>query len=138
MLDKYGKKRIKLQEGDNVIYTLKSESYRFYDHIRSLKDSTVLFTNQPYELRLDEFDTFYFKRNISSIRKGLSFISVGFLATSLIDISIKDLENYNARDGFIIGGSLFAIGQLLRAIQWKKFKLRSNARIRILDTTFKK
>ncbi|MEN7551227.1 hypothetical protein AAG747_25135 [Rapidithrix thailandica] len=137
VLDKYGKKRIKLSVGDEIYFKQKNNKVLFHDYLLALKDTTVILGEANLEYPIKDFESFYFpNKGMRFLGLGSNTIGFGFLFAASVYPLVSE-PAYSQSESAILGGSFVALGQLLRFFRWKKFKLRKNSRIRILDTTFR-
>ncbi|MBX2842358.1 MAG: hypothetical protein KTR26_11335 [Flammeovirgaceae bacterium] len=137
VLDKYGKKRIKLSVGDEIYFKQKDNKSLYHDYIRFLGDSTVTIASRDIEMQMDEFDAFYFKNEAAIYAStGTAFIGGGFLFASIVHPLVSK-PFYNQEESLYIGATFIATSLIFKALKWKKFKVKKNARVRVLDTTFR-
>jgi hypothetical protein len=135
VLDRFGKSRIRLAEGDLVAFKQKGNKVMYRDVIRELGDSTVMFGSQVQPFKLSEFDSFHFRRTgITFVRGGTTFIGSGFLFAALVEPLIGD-SRYDRRESAIIGATFLGGSQLLRLFEKKTFRVNDRSRVRIIDTT---
>ncbi len=137
VLDNYGKKRIKLEVGDEIYFKQVDNPNRYNDYIIALRDSSLVISTRNLEMQLKEFNTFYFPNNATRfLSMGTGFIGGGFLFAAAVEPLVS--ENYYDRgESAIIGASFLASSLIFQAFKWKKFKLNKKRRIRIIDTTFR-
>ena len=137
VLDNYGKKRIKLNVGDDLYFKQVGNPTRYHDYIVGLKDSSLVLSTRNIEMELKEFDKFYFPNHTTRfLSVGTGFIAGGFLFAAAVEPLIGE-NSYDQQESAIIGSS-FLVGSLVfQLFKWKKFKVRKNSRVRIIDTTFR-
>lgn len=137
VLDKYGKKRIKLSVGDEIYFKQKENKSLYHDYIRGFGDSTITIASRDIEMEMDEFDAFYFKNHAAIYAStGTAFIGGGFLFASLVHPLVSN-PFYNQQESLVIGATFIGTSLIFKALKWKKFKVNKNARVRVLDTTFR-
>ncbi len=137
VLDKYGTKRTRITAGEEIIFRQLNNKTKYHDFISSLRDSTLILGEAKIEFPLNDFDTFYFRRpGIQYVSIGTTFIGGGFMFASAVYPLVGD-PAYDQRESFIIGASFLAFSQLIKAFKYKKFKVRKNSRVRILDLTYR-
>lgn len=138
ILDRYTTKRTKLQEGDEIWFRQIEDKTRFHDYIGQLKDSSLMLGASRIEMPLSNFQTFYFPNHLlRSVSAQTNFVAGGFLFAAAIEPLVGGGEFYSASEAAIIGASFFVLGQTLKLFRWKKFRVTKNARVRIVDTTFR-
>ncbi len=135
VLDRYGKKRIKLFEGEQIYFKQTNNRILYRAHILELKDTSLVLAGSQHELSLNQIAAVYFPRKITVFRSGFNYLGSGFLFAGLIHPTIADAQ-YEARESLIAGSSLLILSQVIRLFKWKKFSINARSRIRILDTSF--
>ena len=138
VLDKYGTKRTKLIEGDQIYFKQLNNKALFRDYIGTLKDTSLILQSTQFEMPLNEFDSFYFRRDgLMYLSYSTHIMTGGFLFAAAMHPLISNAQ-YDAKESAIIGVSFFAFGQILKLFKWNKFRINKNGRVRIIDTTFRK
>lgn len=138
VLDRYGLNRERLVEGDKIRFKQKLNPAIFNDYVALLKDTSLVISTSELEIPLSEFETVYFQRGVPTfLQYSGAFVGGGFLFASAVYPLVSDAQ-YDQRESFIIGASFAVLSQSMRFFKWKKFKFNRKARIRIINTTYKK
>jgi hypothetical protein len=129
VLDRYGKSRVRIPLGSEVIFKLKGDDRKHSRRLVGIADSVVIMGNNDIYLHLNDFEVFYFHRtHWKALRYGTMLPAAGFL----IGAAIYPLMNnpfYDQEDSALIGLGFLALGQSFRLLEWKKFKVNKNARV---------
>lgn len=129
VLDRYGRKRIRIPLGSQVTFKLKGDDRRHSSYLVQLLDSVVVMGNHDIYLRLDDFDSFYFHRkHWRSLRYGMMIPAAGFLISAAVH-PLVSTPFYDQGEAAVTGLALLGICQSFRVWEWKKFRLRKNSRI---------
>ncbi|UZR94036.1 hypothetical protein [Chondrinema litorale] len=137
VLDNYGRKRIKLSVGDDIYFKQVGNSTRYHDYIVGLGDSSLVISTRNIEMKLNEFDKFYFPNHTTRfLSAGTGFIAGGFLFAAAVAPLVSE-KSYDQQESAIIGSSFLLTSAVLQLFKWKKFKVKKNSRVRIIDTTFR-
>lgn len=129
--DKYGTKRIKMAEGDEIRFRLKGEELPHTDYIAQIKDSTIVLGELDFEIPISHIEQLYFRRKwIAALGPKLNYMGLGFLASALM---YRAGYFYSPKESVIIGGSFIGVAQLSKAFRVKRFKIGENSRLRIID-----
>jgi len=138
VMDNYGKKRIKLNVGDEIFFKQIENPTRYNDYIIALRDSSLVLSTRNLEMQLKEFDSFYFPNSFARfLSVGTGFIGGGFLFAAAVEPLVGE-NYYDRKESAIIGATFLASSLILQAFKWKKFKLNKKRRIRVIDTTFRR
>ena len=129
VLDRYGTKRIRIPVGSEIVYRLKGDDRIYRNFITQLTDSIVIMGNRDVYLKLNEFDSFYFDRPFwTRLRQGTTVMGLGFLAGAAVHPLVDD-PFYDQQGSATLGLTIIGIGQTLRMLERKRFKIRNNSRI---------
>ncbi len=129
VLDRYGKTRVKVPMGSEIIFKLKGDKRKHQSRIVGIADSVVIMGDRDIYLRLDDFETFYFHRNHwKALRYGTLIPATGFLIGAAVHPLVSN-PFYDAQESAFIGLGFLAVGQSFRLLEWKKFKVTKNARV---------
>lgn len=138
VIDRYGPKRIKLKEGDLIRFRQKGNKTYYRDVILALKDSTVVLEKAGLELPLSDFASFRFPNSLAlAATGGGGFVGTGFLISSAVYPAIEDPQ-YDQKESAVIGASFLGLATLGYLARWKTYRIGKRARVRIVDTTFRK
>ena len=136
VLDRYGKKRIKLYPGDELWFKQKENKTFFHDYILSLTDSSVYLGSVGYELPLDEFAIFYFPNTgVRALEAGAQSLAGGFLIAAAVEPLVSNAF-YDAQESALIGSSALGASLISRLFRWKKFRVTKNSRVRVLGNHY--
>jgi len=136
VLDRYGKKRIRIYPGDEIWFRQKDNKTFFHDYVHALTDSSIYLGSVGYELPLSEFETFYFPNTLMrTLESGNYSIAGGFLFAAAVEPLVGNAR-YDAQESATIGSGALALGLFSRLFRWKKFKINKNSRIRVLSSDY--
>ena len=129
VLDRYGRTRVKVPMGSEIIFKLKGDKRKHQSRIVAVADSVVIMGDLDIYLKFDDFETFYFHRpHWKALRYGTLIPAAGFLIGAAVHPLVSNAF-YDQQDSAIIGLGFLALGQSFRLFEWKKFKVNKNARI---------
>ena len=138
VLDKYGIKRIKIKEGEGLMFRHKESGKIYRDRILQLGDSTLRLEKLDYEIKLSEIDRVYFERGATrALSSGFAVLGTGFLLSSGIG-KLTDAQGYSPEEHLWLGLGFMALSRAVLLFRFRKFRINKNGRIRILDLTFGK
>lgn len=142
LLDKIGsKRRLEFHPGDELTFKLHGESHFSNAVISHLSDSTIFFQDGLITLKnIDEIRIGHRASGILGTSRTVKFkiAGVGLILLDQFNTGIISGEKFTLNRGVLIaGGSLIALGYILDFAQKKRFKIRGNRRLRIVDVSFK-
>lgn len=135
VLDRYGKKQIKITVGSTVHFSTHDlPKVRYTDVITGFGDSTILFRRLKAAVPLSAIRAFYFPRPQWRVLRNSSYwFGGGFLLSAAV---LSPSAQFNPDEALVVGGSVIVLGQLSRLLDWKRFRITKRSRIRILDLRF--
>lgn len=135
LLDRYGKRQIKLTPGDDVRFSTREHpKTRYHDLILGLGDSSMYLQKLRTAVPLKAVRAFYFRRTgWKGIRKGSYLAGTGFLLAAATQ---PNTQFFHAGESLVIGTTILAFGQLTRLWDWKVFRIGKRGRARVMDLRF--
>lgn len=137
VIEKMGtKKRIEIYPGEDLQYELKKTgSYIFEDRIMDLQDSLIILLLDTVHVK--EISTIHYKKEKSALASSFMILPVAGVALLLIDqlnhVVIAG-NDFDLNPGVVVASStLVAAGVLYKLLEKKKYKLKGNWRVRVVD-----
>jgi hypothetical protein len=129
VVERFGGKRLRLVEGDELHFKLKGQSALYNDVITGFRDS-LIFISSGIRINTKDISSVYkLRKSWKAIRIGMQTVGAGFIIfPSLAYFTSRN--KYSPKESIIIGSSMIALSQFLRFIpRWKKYKMDKNSRI---------
>lgn len=134
LMDKIGgKQRREYYPGEELTFRLKGENHYNTVTIKDLQDSLIILDEGV--ININEIHTI--KRNRRSLTPKLRVAGVGLILIDQINSVVVSGEPFVLSSGVLIaGGSLVAISYIIDLSRKRKFKIRGNRRLKIIDVGF--
>ncbi len=134
-------KQIIYSSGDKIIYKLKDEDYFRTDHIIALNDTAIEFHyNQiPYRdiTHVNIKGKNFINLGFNSVGSKLQFAGIAIIAIDQFNQVVIRGEDASFNQGiWIIGGSIFLGGTILKWMHPRKLKLGGKYRIRYMNLNY--
>lgn len=129
VLDKPGlNKRIRFHPGQRIRFKLKGESYKYNAVLQAVGEKSIIIYDAP--IFLDEIHTIYYAKPIYLLPvASAAFTGGGILFTGLG--AINEITRNNP-DLMVAGAGLVLLGQALKPLYKRKYRIRGNRRLRTL------
>jgi len=135
-------KQITYSSGDVITYKLKDEDFFRTDHIVALNDSSIEFhyNNILYTeiSQINIKDQNFTKFNKRGVGTKIQIVGIAYIAIDQFNQVVVRGEDASFNQGvWIIGGSIFLGGSILKWVSPKKLKLGGKYRIRYMNLNYK-
>lgn len=129
VLDKPGlNKRIRFYPGQRIRFKLKGESYKYNAVLQAVGEKSIVIYDAP--IFLDEIHTIYYTKPIYILPVASAAFTGGGILFAGLGV-INEISRNNP-DLVVAGAGLVLLGQALKPLYKRKYRIRGNRRLRTL------
>ncbi len=142
MLEKTGtNKKAIYKSGEEIKYKLKGEDHFRQDYIVSIKDSSIVFHYNKFNLEeiaeIDIRKKNFININLKSIGTMMQIAGASYIVIDQFNKTVvRDQQWEFDQDVWITGAVIFAAGTVVKFLHTKKFKVGGRYKLRIININY--